>query len=147
MRFIYKLYKNSGQLKNVNNFNLFEGEMDSKLRNYYHVFYILYDEINDKNIGCAYTYNYRYIDGHCKLSILIEKEFDSEFQTILERFIQDLNCYYPIRKVFVETCNEYDVEKYKMYGFDLEATLKNYVYLNGKYVNKYILGYKVLNDE
>ena len=141
------MYKKNGQRNSVNTFDSFESEMINKLRDYYHIFYVLYDEIKNVQIGCAYTYNYRHIDGHCKLSILIEKDYESEFQIILETFIQKLNCYYPIRKFFVETCNECETEKYRVFGFSLEATLRNYVYINGNYVDKYILGYKVLNDE
>ena len=147
MRFVFELFKKKRQLKNINNFNSFEEYMTNKLRNYYHVFHFIYDEDIDKNMGCIYTYDYRQVDGHCKIAMLLEKKYEDKFDLVLERFIKEIKLYYPVRKFFVESSSEFEMNKYCEFGFELEAKLQNSIYLNGRYVDEYILGYKVLNGD
>lgn len=143
MRFVYDLFRNNKNLDGKNTFESFEGDMTNRLKGYYHQFFVIYDEILKKRVGCIYTTAYRNIDGHCKLTMIIKEEYEGEFHTILRTFIKNIYNYYPIRKLFVETSDIRLKREYCLFGFEQEAQLRNYVFVNGEYADLAILGYEV----
>lgn len=111
-----------------------------------------------QEIGYLSCYNYNKIDGYIYIDVFLYEEQKED--VLIESCILLLNylftCF-PIRKVYYQT-NDYLLEKLsikilKKLNFKLEANLKNDVFYDGRYCNKYILAlykneYKeVLNEK
>lgn len=109
-----------------------------QLRGYYHDLYLIYDE--NKISGYIMSFDYRMYDGHCQVYGFNKGGLNCG---LLEQFINRLCSEYPLRKLFLQvTENEsFLIQAAKKNGFHEEARLVEYKYVDGKYIDMYILSY------
>ena len=122
-----------------------------KISRYYHEFRVIID-IKRKNI-CGYitTYDYRQIDGNCRLELYLKNgDFSpNDIYKLLRNYITDIFCEYSIHTIYYEGI--YEVAKLKVLekvGFIKCGQLKEYIYLNGKYHDQqiYYITEELIND-
>ena len=128
----------------INSLPEFERWMVANMAQFYHDFYVIFDESSYNIVGYVYSYEYRVYDGHCKVCIVLNKQYrDVGVGAICAlRFLNELFTSYPLRKIFIDV---YDYNKQSLQsnidaGFVEEGCLKECRYYNGKYYDTHILG-------
>lgn len=120
--------------------NEFSDWLTYQLHGFYHDLYLIYDE--NRINGYIMSFDYRIYDRHCQIYGFNKGGLDYE---LLERFINWLCSEYPLRKLFLQiTENEpLLIQVAKKIGFLEEVKLTEYKYINGKYMDMYILSYLI----
>lgn len=122
----------------IHNENEFFDWLTHQLHGYYHDLYLIYDE--NEISGYIVLFDYRIYDMHCQIYGFNKGGLNCE---LLGRFINCLCSKYPLRKIFLQiTENELSLlQVAKEVGFLEEARLIEYKYIDGKYIDVYILSY------
>lgn len=110
-----------------------------QLNGYYHDLCLIYDD--QKMSGYLLCFDYRAYDGHCQVYGFWDSPADSE---PLREFVEWICSEYPLRKVFLQvTDKDYDLMRSaKTTGFSEEACLKEYKYIDGRYVDMHVMSYR-----
>lgn len=134
---VHLLVKMPGQPM-IRSKNEFTDWLVRQLHGYYHDLYLIYDE--NEISGYIMSFDYRIYDGHCQVYGFNKGGLNCD---LLERFINWLCSEYPLRKLFLQvTENELTlIQVAKKIGFLEEARLVEYKYIDGKYMDMYILSY------
>lgn len=119
----------------------FEEWFFGKLNSDFNDFYVI--KIKEKIIGFIHDYDFSLVDGHCKVSIFLQKEYRSNgygsISTII--FMKFLFMNYPLRKIYstVYDNNKESLKNNIRAGFEEEGCLDSYRYYNGNYSSLHIL--------
>lgn len=139
---IYNIYSNKKESSSfVSDFYFstreeFEKIFLSNILNKYYYFNILKDDTGER-LGLIYAHDYKQDSGHIKFSIYIIPQYRQlgvgAFASL--RFVHMLFSTLPIHKVYVTVFegNQISLTNNLQAGFNREATLKDYIFLNGKY--------------
>ena len=103
----------------------------------FHDFFIVKDKKSEGLIGYVHNYDFSLIDGHCKLSVYIDREYRNTGigGFVAVRFLKYLFTKYPLRKVY-STIYDYNYESLTSNlaaGFIEEGVINEYRYHDGKY--------------
>lgn len=125
----------------INNDIEFERWIVEQSRSFFHDFYIIKHE--DSIIGFVYSYNFRPLDGHCKICTYIDKKYRNKGigGVVAIRFMHLLFRDYPLRKILLEvySYNYQSLLSNLKAGFTEEGCIKEYRYYNGEYHSLHIL--------
>ena len=96
-------------------------------------------ESDDTCVGCAYAYDYRPADSHCKASIVSFEMNRNAWIDVAREFTNYLLERYPLHKIFCETVDEEEVSRWQSVGFAVEARINQHRYIQGEYRDLVIL--------
>lgn len=118
--------------------NEFTDWLVHQLYGYYHDLYLIYDE--NEISGYIMSFDYRIYDGHCRVYGFNKGGLNCD---LLEQFTNRLCSEYPLRKLFLQVTENESIliQSAKKIGFHEEARLAEYKYIDGKYIDVYILSY------
>lgn len=106
------------------------------------------DKTNNQRLFEIYTENENLIDGRFSINLnLYKKEIqDEKFKEALQLFVKFIFMNFPIHKIIYTTFqnNQTVINRMIEIGFNIEANLKEDMYMNGKYIDKIILS--ILRD-
>lgn len=134
IKLIYSLLKDNGNLRHqvYNSFEIFEKIFFDKLHYYYHDFFIVTDT-SDKIIGYIYMYDYRDNDRHCTMKYWFCDSGKNITKEIINFTITTIFKEYSLERIFVYSIDSSDTDTLTDIGFIKDATLNEYIFLNGKY--------------
>lgn len=124
----------------------FSAWFQSALDGWYHQF-VIAEELTCKDvpqtIGCAFSWDYRFVDGHCRASVLVEEAESgvscTRYAWLATSFLLNLFAEYPVRTVFFESIATLSAPVgWGAWGTLLpplqhELTLKEYLFYRGAY--------------
>lgn len=136
------LAKLPGQL-DIRSKNEFADWLIHQLHGFFHDLYLIYDEQQVK--GYLLAFDYRVYDGHCQIYGSWDRSISYE---IFKEFVDWLCSEYPLRKILLYITEKEDdlMQMSKKMGFVEEARLKEYKYIDGNYVDMYVLSYSTRSD-
>ena len=127
------------QFKSVQDF---EGYLKSKLKFFFHDFYIITTR-DGTPVGFAYAFDYRVYDGHCKICVkAMNDQYDKKVSEWIEQFCSILFRSYPLHKLFFSALasEESYIDVYLRAGFTQECELPEYVFYHGRYQDLLVFG-------
>lgn len=127
----------------VHSKNEFADWLVRQLQGFYHDLYLVYNE--QQVIGYMLSFDYRVYDGHCQIYGVCDRSISCE---LLRQFIDWLCSEYPLRKIFLSVTKKEDelMKVAKKVGFLEETCLNEYKYIDGQYMDMYILSYLIGSD-
>lgn len=131
--------------KVFNSINDFMEYIEHNLKGNYHCFSIVSDSNCSSVLGIIYAYDYRVFDNQCKVSFMMSDNCSLDaMEKIVKKYIEWLFIEYPLNKVFVyiDSLNEDNNMICKNIGMRMEATIRDYYFINGKYCSLNIWGIK-----
>lgn len=123
---------------NFNSVDAFIHYFQRRMKGYYHDVFII--KKDDSQIGLVLAYDYRFYDAHCKIDVLVDDVVTNEtYSKMINEVIEYLFILYPLRCIFSLQYDKNIIECFSKAGFIEEGILKEYKYVDGKYVNVHIL--------
>ena len=117
--------------------------LESTMRGSYHEFRVVARQDTGELAGFVFAYDYHPFDLHCKVCVYMRPRYRETGAAGLmgARFIGDLFCAYPLRKVYalVYGYNTESLRSNLQAGFVEEAVLPEYRYLDGAYHDCHVL--------
>ena len=118
--------------------------MQNNFKGFYHEFNVITDKKNGYEFyGFVYSYEYSAVDSHCKLCLVLKKEYRNTGlgARIAITFLDYLFTNYPLKKVFltIYDYNKQSLESNIQAGFTEEGIIREYRYYNGNYYDLHIL--------
>lgn len=120
----------------------FNEALASRLRNYYHVFFMIEDS-REKPVGFIYSYDANLVDGFVFVTTFLEPS--SRRNGLGAKagvlFYDYIFSYYPLRKVYCDVFdyNKDSLDAMKNAGFEVEGTFKQHRFFKGTYHTMYRL--------
>lgn len=125
--------------ENYNNYEDTEACFKHMLNGYYHDFFQVEDG-NNNYLGVIFSYDFRLNDLNCKMEFVFNDNLEEDISLdIINLHVQYLFKEYPINKIYIKCENRDKVTLLQRAQFEIEMTLKDYLYLDGKYVDQIFL--------
>lgn len=125
--------------ENYNNYEDIEACFKHMLNGYYHDFFQVEDG-NNNYLGVIFSYDFRLNDLNSKMEFVFNDNLEEDISLeIINLYVQYLFKEYPINKIFIKCENRDKVTLLQRAQFEIEMTLKDYLYLDGKYVDQIFL--------
>ena len=117
--------------------------LQDRFKRYFHEFYVISDSEDCSMLGYIYSFEYFSSDMHCKLCLVIKKEYRNTGigAEAAIRFMDELFRNYPLRKIFstVFDYNKQSLMNNIQAGFKEEGCFKEYRYYDGEFHDMHIL--------
>ena len=104
------------------------------------------DKQTDMLVGMVSAYNFNYFSRTCNVSVIIDlkKKLKNRLETFKESqdlIIEHIFFKMNFRKIYSGTSSEkLSILTEKLWGFKREGVLKQHEFVNGKYVDSYLIG-------
>ncbi len=119
-----------------NSMTVFSKWLDRHLESNFNDFMVFRTDENEF-VGFAYSYEFHGLDGHCQFTVAVKPEHQrSGIGGILAiQFLEYLFQNYNLRKVYIHIYgnNIHSRQCAEMFGFQVEGSLHEYRYYNGKF--------------